>query len=263
MPALRDLPRDHAAFARAFHTGLFSEALPAGVTATAPEEAARRFAVYRNNVGHSLAKALAARFPVIERLVGAEYFSALARAYLAQHPPKSPQLFLWGRDFPAFLAAFPPLAAMPYLAPVARLEWLRGEAYHAADAPPLTPEALPTLAADPARARLGLHPSLRLFEAPCAAVTIWAANQPGAEAREIDATPHEAALVLRDRADTVQVLAATAGDLVFIAALGQGAPLLAAAQAALAQAPGHDAGALLLTLMRHGALTTPNFGEQP
>lgn len=109
-----------------FRAGLFSGSLPPGVTARDPAEAPRRFVVYRNNVIHSLSVALSRRFPVIERLVGAECFAGLARLFIESHPPESPVLLQWGGAFPGFLADCPPLAGLPYLADVARLELLRG-----------------------------------------------------------------------------------------------------------------------------------------
>lgn len=260
MPAPRE---SHADFAAAFSAGLFSGALPGAVSATTPDEAARRFAVYRNNVAHSLGRALAARYPVLERLLGEECFAALAQAFLAAHPPRSPRLFLWGQEMAAFLAAIPEFATLTYLPHVARLEWLRGEAYHAADATPLAPSALAQAASDAGALGAELHPSVRLFAAPCAAVTIWAANQPGATPSAIDATPAENALVLRDGADAVRVVPATPGDLAFVAALGRGETLLSAAQTALAQDPAHDAGAILFTLSRFGALTALTRKESP
>ena len=126
----------HADLIAQFRSGLSSGAVPPGMTALDPAEVERRFAVYRNNVAHSLSRALASRYPVIERLVGEDFFRPLAAAFIAAHPPASPMLFQWGGEFPGFLAGFPPLRDLPYLADVAELEWLRGQAYHAADAQP-------------------------------------------------------------------------------------------------------------------------------
>lgn len=247
------------AFTHAFARGLRTGDLPAGITATAPEEAERRFAVYRNNVAHGLSRALAARFPVIERLLGEEYFAALARAYLAASPPHTPQLYLWGDDFAAFLAAFPPLRPLPYLPDVARLEWLRGLAWHAADAEPVGAAELAAAAQAPADLRLRFHPSVTLLRTRHAAVTIWAANQPGAPPQEIDAMQPEAALVLRDRNDVVQVLSLSPSEAEVAAGLIRGLPLMAAI--ALATTPGLDPGGFLFTLVRHGALTAFTTGE--
>lgn len=75
-------PPDHqTAFADTLRSGV----LPPGVTAHADVE--RRFTVYRNNVAHSLSRALAAQFPAIKRLLGAESFATVA---LSMQRPADP-----------------------------------------------------------------------------------------------------------------------------------------------------------------------------
>ena len=66
-------------FALALRSGPLPDGLTALLTARDPSEVEQRFAVYRNNVTVSLTEALAQRFPVIKRLVGEEFFAALAR----------------------------------------------------------------------------------------------------------------------------------------------------------------------------------------
>ena len=80
------------------------------------------------------AEALSANYPATRRIVGEEFFAAMARAYVGRNPPRSPMMFDYGADFSNFVARFEPADWVPYLADVARLEraWL--EAYHAADA---------------------------------------------------------------------------------------------------------------------------------
>ena len=246
-----------------FAGGLASGALPPGVTARDPGEAARRFAIHRNNIAHSLGEALAARFPAIRRLVGDAFFAALARAFALAHPPASPVLLGWGGEMPAFLERFPPVASLPYLADVARVETARGEAFHAADRDPLPPEALAAAAADPGAARLALHPSVRIVALRHAGATIWAANQPGRAPDGIDVLRPEIALVLRDRAFDVPVRVIGAGDAAFLAALAAGAPALRAAGVAARAEPGHDPGAILALLARAGALVSPSSEALP
>ncbi len=241
----------HAEFTARFAEALTGAPLPPGVTGS---EAEIRFAVYRNNVAHSLGKALAARFPVVERLVGEAFFAAMAQVYLAAHRPESPVLHEWGQSFPDFLAGFKPLSAYPYMAEVAKIEHARGLAFHAADAAPLNPARL--AGADPERLRLGLHPSLRVLRLACPAVSIWAANQPGATARPMPAAP-EIALVLRTPGFEVPVAAISPGDAALLEALAAGSSLLAAAETAQWHHPGHDPNPLLLHLMQTGALTEP------
>ena len=70
----------------------------------------RRFGVYRNNVYSSLIDVLQARFPVVSRLVGEEFFRAMARVYVEQEPPRSAVLLRYGASFPDFVASFAPAA---------------------------------------------------------------------------------------------------------------------------------------------------------
>src|SRR3954470_15631583 len=111
--------------------------VPCGITAHNAAIPERRFAVYRNNVAVGLRKALQSRFPVVEKIVGEEFFAAMALVYLKEQPPRSPQLTTYGDEFPAFIAAFEPAGELSYLADVARLEAARTRSYHAADATPL------------------------------------------------------------------------------------------------------------------------------
>lgn len=183
----------HHDFAAAFDAGLKGAALPPGVTATAPDETERRFAVYANNVAVSLSEALAKRFPVIQRLVGHDFFAAMARVYAEAHRPASPVLLEWGGTFPAFLAAFPPLADYPYMADVARIEVARGQAFHAADAVSAGPDSF--LGANPSSLHLVLHPSVHVLRLRHPGVTIWARNQPGDAPQAMTLAGEEIALI--------------------------------------------------------------------
>lgn len=245
----------HHDFASAFDTGLKGAALPPGVTSTAPEETPRRFSVYRNNVAVSLTEALSKRFPVIRRLVGDEFFTAMARVYAEAHRPASPVLLEWGESFPAFLAAFPPLADYPYMADVARIEYARGRAYHAADGTPAMPDAF--LGADPSSLHLTLHPSLQVLRLRHPAVSIWAQNQPGLSPKSMTLAGEEIALILRDRAFNVPVQAISEGDAVMLDHIRLGASLTTAAELALWSDPDHNPQPLILCLMQAGAILDP------
>lgn len=245
----------HPEFLTAFRAGIGSDALPPGVTATAPDEAAARFAVYRNNVATSLIDALAATFPVIERLVGVDFFRAMARDFAQAHGPRSPVLIGWGADFPAYLAGFAPLAAYPYMADVARIEWARGRAYHAADATPLPPADLLAAVAHPERLYLRLHPSVQVLALDHPAVTIWAANQPTPQAQA--GRGPQTALIWRTVDFDVPVAAIDPGDAAMIRAIVSGANLLGAAETAALTDPDHSPQPMLLRLMQAGAIVIP------
>lgn len=241
-----------AAFARALLDQ--DAAVPVNVEGRAGGNAERRFSVYRNNVHASLVNVLAGRFPVSQKLVGQEFFRAMARVFVGKTPPASALLLNYGGEFPDFVAGFPAACAVPYLSDVARLEWAWHSAYHAADAAPLSPEDLAVLGDGVAQAALRLHPSLRFVRSDYPVVTIWelAARDGEDEPVRLPANGEDA-LVLRPRLD-VEVRRLPEGGAAFVAALQKGTRLTEAAEIALAMAPGFDLAANLAGLMRSGAI---------
>ncbi len=210
-----------------------------------------RFAVHRNNVVAGLIAALAETYPAVERLVGSDFFRATAGVFVRAHPPTSPVLLSWGGEFGPWLERFPPAARLPWLADVARLEWARAEAFHAADAEPLGIAALADIA--PARldgARLTLHPSVRLVLSRFPVASLWA-DVTGARAGGVDMGRAETALVARPR-EAVEVSAPEPAAAAFLAALGRGRPLGTVAAAIAAAHPGFDLAAQIAALFAAG-----------
>ncbi|GAB4259817.1 MAG: DNA-binding domain-containing protein [Pararhodobacter sp.] len=240
MPA----PRDHATTEAQFHAALWAPQTPEGLGQ--PDTRQRRFAVYRNNVQHGLTQALAARFPVIRRLLGETFFAAMARVFAAQYPPETPVLHEWGGSFPGFLDGFEPVRRLPYLSDVARLELARGRSYHAADAPRADPAQLAAL--KPETIRLTLAPSVAAFASRWPAVSIWAANQPGATPAALPPGP-EYGLIGRTPACDVVVVPLDAPQHRILCALLAGASLAEAASDT-------DPSRLLVPLVRHGLIAT-------
>lgn len=228
---------------------------PPGLRAWNGSDPAKRYAVYRNNVVVSLIDALADSFPVVQALVGEEFFRAMAAEFARRSPPRSPVMAWYGEGFADFVADFPPAAGLPYLADLARLEWLRVEAWHAADADPLPLAEVAALLADEAALpglRLSLHPALRMLRSTHPVVSLWAAHQSEDVAGAlgaIDFAAAEAALLVRDGLD-VALLRIEPGAAAFIDRLQRGDALGTAAQAA---AP-FDLPATLGLLLRHGAI---------
>lgn len=243
---------------------------PAGLTSWNGSDPAQRFAVYRNNVTVSLIDALADTFPVVQALVGVDFFRTMAREFARQSPPASPVLAWYGDEFPAFVAGFAPAAGVPYLADVARLEYARVLAFHAADAAPVAADSVAALLAEPATLpglAVRFVPACSLLRARWAIASLWAAHQTDDAAdnlSRIDPATPENALVCR-RGLTVEVRALAAGDAAFAAALMAGATLGEAVVRGAGE-PGFDlAGALGLLLAAEAiaGFTPAEKGEQP
>lgn len=242
---------------RAFGAALLDNrlAVPAGLVGPDGLASPRRFAVYRNNVMVGLIDALQDAFPTIKRLVGDEFFRAMAGVYARQEPPASPILLHYGAGFPDFLAAFPPVKDLPYLPDVARIERAWVEAYHAAEAAPA--DVTPLVQMAPARLgaqHLRLHPSLRLIRSDHAAVSIWQANQPGQSPEALDLSRPEDALILRPQAQ-VALRRLAPGEAAFLQGLIQGHSLSQAATAGFLAWAAFDFAKALSGLLLSGAVT--------
>ncbi|GBD47736.1 HvfC/BufC N-terminal domain-containing protein [Methylopila sp. Yamaguchi] len=227
-------------------------AVPADLAQAGGRAPERRFAVYRNNVAVGLAGPLAARFPAVRGIVGADFFAELARAFVRAHPPRSPLMMLYGDDFPAFVDTAPGLEELPYLGDVARLEAARTRAYHAADVAPLGAAAFAAIGPEAlAEATIRLHPSLGLVRSRHPVASIWAMNAGEAELGPIDGLPPEDAIVGRPALD-VHVRRLPPGGAAFLAALHGGRPLGRACALARRVAPDFDVALNLSGLIASG-----------
>jgi hypothetical protein len=229
---------------------------PAGLASAFGGVPTKRFDVYRNNVTVSLVNALADIFPAVSRIVGEQRFADLARRFAREHPPKSPLLFRYGHEFPAFIECFKPAASMPYLADVARLEraWL--DAYHAADVAPLSTEALAAIAPEKlAAARLKRHPAATLVRSKFAAVTIFNANRDGQTGQRINAAIPESGLIARPDVD-VALHGMPAGNAAFLAALMSNGTLAHAAEMGAAADEAFDLPAAIRAMLTTGAFAS-------
>ncbi|HSD60308.1 MAG TPA: DNA-binding domain-containing protein [Burkholderiales bacterium] len=251
MASLRDI---QSAFVQALFEG--QEAWLARYILAGGVAPGARLAVYRNNTLHNYHEALRAVYPVVERLVGEEFFGHAARRYAFAYPSRSGDIQNYGESFPEFLAALPGTAELPYLRDTARLEWLVHEAFHAAEHPPLNLEAL---AAVPAERypdlRFAVHPSCRLLASPYPVHLIWAVNQPQHSGEEsIDLGIGGVRLLMWRPRFQVEMLPLGVGEHALLAALAAGQTLGAACDAALAAEDGFDIAAALRAHTADGVL---------
>lgn len=233
------------------------QACPPGLITWNASDPARRFAVYRNNVIVSLVDALADTFAVTQDLVGEAFFRAMARVFAYANPPTSRLLVFYGETFPDFIERFPPAASLPYLADVARLEFLRLRAYHAADVAPVRREDIVAVLADQEKLPdlgLALHPSLAVLDSAAAVVALWAAHQGIGDLATLVPDVPETALIVRGGLD-VEVMSIPRASGVFIAAVKRGATLGDAMAAAQSVDPDFDATLPLALLIQKSAIT--------
>ncbi|MBV9724476.1 MAG: putative DNA-binding domain-containing protein, partial [Gammaproteobacteria bacterium] len=186
-----------------------------------------RLGIYRNNLQEGFAKTLALEFPVMQRLVGEDYFRQLALSFLAHHPSRSGDLHHVGAPFAGFLREQFADTPYRYFADVAALEWALQECLVAEDDAAIDPHALQTV---PPRAyprlRLALRRAARLLESPFPIVRIWEANQPEAEpVGTIDlAAGPEFALAHRI-AGSARISRLSAGEFALLSRLARAEPL--------------------------------------
>jgi hypothetical protein len=131
--------------------------------------AADRVAIYRDMYSSRLLEALRETFPNLARFLGEERFSALAAAYVHEHPSEHHDVGRIGRRLAEFLRAFPD-PARPDLADLAELEWARNEVFFSPQSAMVGAEAL---ADSGPRTRLAFAPHLHAVEVTHDAAATW------------------------------------------------------------------------------------------
>lgn len=193
-----------------------------------------RLAFYRGNLSAIWTQALAGAYPVLQQLVGTDFFVQMARAYGRAFPSQSGDLHYFGADLPAFLAQASMTAAYPYFADVAALEWQVHRAYYAADADLLSlPLLLASAGQNLQQVRLNFHPAAQLHESPWASVAVWQAHQGNpAQALSVSIDARSYGLITRKEWQ-VSVQPLTRAAYLALQALQQGAALEQALELAL------------------------------
>jgi hypothetical protein len=244
-----------ATMRRALLKGDSSGLVPLIASQTASAEV--QIAIYRTNVFASLTTVLRDTFPVVCRVVDERFFAYAAHEFIGQYPPQRPCLTEYGGGFADFLAEFPPCRHLPYLADVARFEWLLSVAANAVDAIPLAPSALASLPPEATpRLMLTLDPALGFLESPWPIDRIWETNQLGADTGEvIDLDTGGVHLEVNRRRDDVIYRSLDVSVFTFRQALGKGATLEAATVRTFAVDAAFDLAAAVADLFRDGAVT--------
>lgn len=244
MPSLHELQR---AFGSALYNGE-SAAIEPYVLANGIAPAAR-IRIYRNNTRENFLTTLRAEFPVLERLVGKDYFRQVAFEYRERFPSASGNLHHVGERLPEFLARRFAGTEYRYFPDVARLEWAYQEALVAADHVPLDVGRLRCIAPqDYPRLVFRLHPAAQLVASTFPVLRIWSANQPGGDSHGVIdlGSGGENVLVLRTAHD-VELQRLEAAEFAFLRSIADGATL-SDAEGAASAAGAFDPGS---SLRRH------------
>lgn len=156
-------------------------------------------AAYQGNARATAERVLAAAYPTVQALLGAEALALLARQLWQHHPPSQGDLTAWGRALPEWLAHLPEVRDWPYLPDCARLDWARHTAESAEDAP-FEPDSLVFLGShDPAHLQIQLRPGLSLVRSDWPVVALWQAHQTA------DPVEHLHQALLKPHAETAVV----------------------------------------------------------
>ena len=195
---------------------------------------ARRLSIHRHHVARSLAKTLAATFPTVQALVGADFFRQLAEAFIARSLPTQPVLAEYGADFAGFLADEETMHGLPYLAEIGHLDWALNVAFYSPrrSAPDLSGVAPATLL----NKVLALAPGAALVHSRYPIDRIWAASQPDASEGEVDLAEGPTSLLVLPGG----FIRLGDGEAAFVGAIALGEPLERAAGAAFAAESGFD-----------------------
>lgn len=251
MPSLRDL---QAGFAAALFDPGAGRGAP-GIRADGISPALR-LAFYRTNVLENYRKALAATYPVIERLVGRGCFLHLAGEYARRHASRSGDVGMHGEHFADFLERHALARDLPYLADMARLEWAIEESFYEADRGPLPLERLESVPQEHVAAlRFHLAPSCRMLRSIYPVHRIWEISQPQHVGDErVDLASGGVELLVRREGYAVAVDTLPAGAFAMLDALRAGYGLSEAFAYAVALDESFDPGGFLQQHIASGVL---------
>jgi len=84
----------------------------------------QRLQVYRNSFIMGVTEALSMTYQHVSALVGDDFFNAVSREFILSNPPIDNNIITYGEGFSEYLNGLSQLNEMPYIAEMARFEWL-------------------------------------------------------------------------------------------------------------------------------------------
>jgi putative DNA-binding protein len=224
-----------------------------------------QFSVYQGSVMGCILRGLQDTFPVCVRVVGQRFFDAAAELFVRREPSRSADLNDYGATFPAFLEGFPPAAAVPYLADLARLEWACQSAALAAEDEGLDFEAL----AQVPEARqpdvvFELSRSSTLLRSAYPLHRIWQISQPGVEdAGRVSLAEGGVRLLVRREGVELRIEPLGEDEMRLLGEIGRGRPIGEIGVLLGSESPPVEVPAMLPRLVQRGWITGFHLAGDP
>lgn len=197
-----------------------------------------RFAFYRGNIRAIWLQSCTTAYPVLQRLVGAEFFEEMAQAYGTAQPSRSGDLTEFAAGIPEFIRTLDSCRDFPYLSDVGSLEWLIHRSYYQQHQTPVTLAVLATVPGNKlADVRCALQPWCALFESEWAIVDIWTAHQHSEPIFPKEVRKRSTSLVFRQSSWKVHAEEISTGSYAALRALQAGETLGVAVESALSADP--------------------------
>ncbi|MYB88624.1 MAG: DUF2063 domain-containing protein [Proteobacteria bacterium] len=152
----------------------------------------RRMDIYRTTMREAHVRALATTYACCEKILGERYFRQLATEFYYGNPATHQDLNRYGQAFPDFMREFiehhAELAEYPYLADLARLEWLYEQAYYTREDAAFDFRALAMLDEDDYRKlHFVLGASVATLKSDYPVYELWRAHQGQGGTKEVTA----------------------------------------------------------------------------
>ncbi len=133
-----------------------------------------RMGIYRESSIGNITIPLQMTYPVIEDLVGEEFFSAMCREYIKSNFPVSGDMNDYGSQMAEFIEIFEPTKSLAYLPDMARLEWLFHLSSLADDKDASNWSGFADLSeAELSKVTINLHPSVQIMTSNHPILKIW------------------------------------------------------------------------------------------
>lgn len=255
MLSLRDLQTQ-------FETDLFNgDAAKCAYILKEGISAKERIAIYRNNVFSNYRKTLSTVYPVVERLVGEQFFRQTADAYIHAYPSLSGDLNEYGANFAQFLATYTPALTLPYLPDVAKLEWLIELVFHDANCNANVLEKLANVPEEQYGELVFLiNPACQLFKSNYPVATIWQVNQPSSQADDtVDLQSGGCALLVYRKDFAICIKPLTKAEYAMLQALAAGNDMNASFCKAIEVQSDLDLGSFLQKMIQERILVDVRF----